>query len=204
MAILTVDELQVAMNVTFTDGQAGQAQYYIDRVSSFIENQTGAKFSLVTGQVIREQADSYGEVEMMVWPISAITNIHDYLTDTDLPANCYRWDGIQTIYWFRPYQVVDVTVDYGIDPVPADIKGIAIEAIRRGMASNPTSLKSKAVGDVVYQYGTMLDFPAEDKAVIQSYTSTEGTYQLPGPSNDPQYRWSNVLNGPDWPTDGWC
>jgi hypothetical protein len=203
MGLLTVDELEDAMGgISFTEVQTNTANYLINRVSSYLESATGVTFEPVVGFVFRSKADSNGEIRFPVYPVTDVSNFHDFKSDLDITYP--RWDGLELLLGFFPSQVVDVTIDYGMTVVPADIKNVATEAVRRGMSANSTTLVSKTVGDVIYQFGDMLMFPAADQEVIDSYEVHQGTMTLDDRRGDP-FSANSLLrsmlpwaNGPDW------
>jgi len=206
MGLLTVDELEDAMGgVSLTEAQTNCANYLISRVSSYLESITGVTFEPKTDFTFRAKADMNGQVTTPVWPVTDVSNFHDFKTDLDITYP--RWDGMDMFYGMFPRQVIDITVSYGMETVPIAMKNVAIEAVRRGMSANATSLVSKTVGDVIYVFGDMLTFPAADQEVIDSYEVTQGTYTLDDHRGDP-YDAANLLrqmipwaNGPDYIDD---
>lgn len=208
MGLLTVADLKSAMGgVTFTAAQTAVAEYLISRVSSYLETTTGVFFEPHVAETIRVKSDYRGTVRPDLYPITDVSNFHDFVTDEDITYP--RWDGMGEFHGFFPNQVVDITLDYGMSSVPDDIQGVATEACKRGMAANPTNLMMKTVGDVIYQYGDMFAFSPADQQVINSYSVTESTV-VTGPSRSPCSTSPLLLqmipwaNGPDWPDyEGW-
>lgn len=206
MGIITTDELSVAMGRAsdpLSGDEAAQAQYQIDRVTSYIENETGVTFGQITGDVLRKRADGGGEIKLIEWPIHLVTLIHDVKRDLDIPfqGNVRTYfDGIDTIYGLRPGKVYDITMDYGMYPVPNDIKGVAASAVIRELSTEPTDAKQITVGDVTEIFGGLLDFPPGDQHTIDNYTSTEDSWRIESPVR-PGHRHNIVLNGPDFCDD---
>lgn len=207
-ALLTVEDLEDAMGgVDFTEAQTAVASYLIGRVSSYLESATNCSFSPITDYTARKKANDYGEISLQdFYPVTDISNFHDFCTDLDISYP--RWDGIETLRNLFPNQVIDVTFDYGFATVPADIKGVATEACRRGMATNATNLVMKTVGDVIYEYGDMFTFNAADQQVIDSYSSDSQRTLMLGIHRGDPYNSNTLLqqmlpwaNGPDCPPE---
>jgi hypothetical protein len=208
MALLTVEYLEAAMGgAAFTDAENAQAQFYIDKISSWIEEYTNYTFGLVEDETHRYRSDDYGVIELPRVPVTDVSKVHDFRNDIDLISGAsYFWDGIVYISGLYARHVYDVTYSYGLETVPLSIKTIATEACKRGMATAPSGLKQLTVGDITENYGDMLDFSPEDKATLDNYVETEGTIRLnagidsPGPGYS---QYGVVLNGPSYDYWGW-
>lgn len=207
MALLTVEDYEVATGgATLSTGEAGRCQYYIDFVSSYLETRTGIVFTKIVGSVERARADDYGEVALAVWPVTAVTKIHDVKLDYDLPTPDQYWDGQETLCGLYPRQLIDVTYDCGLDPVPKDLQGVALEAVKRGMATAPTGLTKKIVGDVTYQYGDMLSFSDKDLEIINNYDVMDSTMRLGEHIQNPgRFTWNGlpISNQGDYYWERW-
>jgi hypothetical protein len=204
MALVTVSELEDAMGgVDFNDTQIANANYLINRVSTYIESVTNTKFSPVTDFTFRAKSDDSGEIVAPVFPVTDVSNFHDFVTDLDISYP--RWDGMDLFYGLFSKQVVDITVSYGYDTCPDDLKNVVLEACKRGMSVTSTSLIMKTVGDVIYQYGDMLVFPQADQDIIDSYEQKIRTFTLEdrgaGRQDSLLTQWLPWANGPDMPYD---
>jgi hypothetical protein len=199
--LLTIDYLEAAMGKTFSDEEAGQVQFLIDGVSSYIETYTGTAFSPVVDQTIRFRSDSYGCIPLFKHPVTNVSVVHDYRDNFDLVAGVsYIWDGLQTIRGLRTRHVYDVTFSYGYDPCPLAVQVVATKAVMRGLSSTPSNLKALTVGDITEQYGDMLDFSDADVLILDNFKDTEGTIRLDAGIDSEPYGWGPdvLLNGPDW------
>jgi hypothetical protein len=182
------------------DAQAAQTQYYIDTVSGYIEDQTGTTFHLITDEDVRMKTDGHGQIILQFDPINDVTQIVDWKTQTVDDNWC--WDGFALITGLCYFRTYVVTVSYGMSVVPDSIKGVCVEAVKRGLASNPTGLKMKTVGDVSYQYGDMLAFTDAENLILSQYTEIDMTTWSLATAQDAKgfnRRWpwaNNVLNGP--------
>lgn len=208
--LFTIQELAQAMgNKSFASDDNAKAAHLISKVSSYMETVTGCYFEPHVGTVVRIKADDTGCATLEQWyPVTDISNFHDFKTDLDVTYP--RWDGILELYNMWPKQVLDVTINYGFDEVPEDIKRVSIDAVIRGMKTDGTNLKSKQVGDVIYEYGDMFSFPDADQQVIDSYSAEDNRTILLGTQRGEPYTASELLlqmlpwaNGPDWPPDIW-
>lgn len=175
MALLTVEDYEVASGSSLSASEGGRCQYYIDYLSDYLETRTGITFAKLVGVTRRVRADEYGEVLFDDYPVTAVTKIHIVKGDYDYDNPDDYWDGCERLYGFFPRQVLDVTYDCGLDPVGKALVGVAIEAVKRGMATTPTGLKSKTVGDVSYEYGDMLSFSEKEDEIICLYEQSMGT-----------------------------
>lgn len=203
MALLTQQDLENVMG-PLKPSQEALAAFLIGRVTAYLRLTTGCSFEPVIDYVFRAKADITGRILLdAFYPTTDVSNFHDFVSDVDIAYP--RWDGISTLYNFHPRQVVDITIDYGFEDAPEDIKGVALEAVRRGMAANATTLKTKTVGDVTYVYGDMFSFSSADQEIIDSYSNnSETTMILDG--EDGRYSANTLLqsmipwaNGPDYP-----
>ena len=207
--MLDVNDLQVAMGPDAII-DIGRANYYIARITSHIQTETGITFGLVTGAVVRKYSDYDGILQLTAqWPVQAITRVHDMRANGDVDINvdpCGPYfDSIDSIFGLRSNKVYEITLDYGLNPVPADIKGVATEAVIRALLTTPTSLKVMKVGDVEEQFGGLLDFPPADQRVIDNYADSEGTYKLVDTRYQARtHRHNIVLNSSDFCDDGDC
>lgn len=206
MGFIDVDAIAVALGgATFTADQEAQLQYYIDFVCSYIESEIGMSFSIHEDAVLRYQSDSYGQIELDEYPVTAVGDILDY---RGYPALGSRWTGMQVIDGLRPLTAYDVTLTYGQDgDVPLDLAGVATEAVKRAYdngGSGSGALAEKTVGDTTEKYANPLDaalaFTATDTQILENYGMNEGTtYRLSTPLQSPR------LYRNDWPfDDGWC
>lgn len=206
MAITTVENFMKASGATsYTDTQKAQIQYYIDTVEGYLTKLTGVTFSKIVDEPVRMKSDGLGEIVLELDPITDVSNVAEWVRSTDnedLVNVDYCWDGFNSIRGLWAFRTYVVTLSYGLDPVPADIVGVATEAVKRGVASNPTGLKMKTVGDVSYQYGDMLDFSSDtDQKIISEYSETNTTWSL-ATSRDHEstsrgFRYGGfILNGP--------
>jgi hypothetical protein len=202
MALLTLDYLAAAMGgVSFSDEDAGRAQYFIDTVSSYIENYTGTTFSPTVDEVIRLRSDSYGCIVLSQHPCTDVSKVHDFRDNFDLVSGAnYLWDGLQTISGLRTRRVYDITFSYGYDPCPLSVTTVACKAVMRGINGDVTNLKTLTVGDITETYGDMLDFSDADMVVLDNYTDKMTTLRLDASVDSAPFYTDRgvILNGPDW------
>lgn len=184
MGIITTEELAVALGVDpedWTPAQEAQYQFYIDTISAYVETYTGVTFTFHEDEVVRQQADYYGVIELAPTPVlnvSAVTAVAapNYYT-------AYGFDGLGSVYGVAAHGVYDVTMSYGYATPPQDIKSYVTESVR-GVIANPTGLASFRVGDVTEAYGGKGDsggvttYAGLGQAVLDSYRSTEATWRL--------------------------
>jgi len=208
MGLITVDDFIVASGgSTLSDALAAQTDYYINTVSSYIENTTGMTFHLVVDEDVRIKSDGNGEITLEFEPINDVTAILDWKSQTATDNWC--WDGFAVISGLCPFKTYVVTVSYGME-APDDIKGVCTEAVKRGLASDPTGLKMKTVGDVSYQYGDMLAFDESELNILSQYTDLDSTTWSLATQRDSKgfhrrLPWADmILNGPMGEFDDEC
>lgn len=185
MALLDLNDLEVAMNRTFTGGEADQAQYYIDLISALVEGYTGVSFQPMTG-TLRAKADAYGTINIDYEPVTGVSSVIDYQTQLEL--NSWSYDGLDCVFGLFPFQVVDITFTYGAGTAPPEVVAVATEASKRAMMSFPGAggpVKQHAVGDVIDVYDTFRSgstlgqyFNAGEMEILDSYKETNRTLKL--------------------------
>ena len=182
MSIITVADLQNYMGITFTGTQTTQAGFIVDFINDYINNETDTSFGLVTGEVMRVKADLDGNVIFQNIPIQLITLVHDVYTNLDFASDGWIFDGIDTLYPFYPGQILDITLNYGVTPVPKAIIGVALAMAKRAMgellANTGSGLLLKQVGDVIYQFGDVLTPNKVEQSVLDGYSSSEYTIRV--------------------------
>lgn len=207
MSFIVLDDISVAMGLgtpeTFSNNQAAQLQYYIDFVCTYIESECGVSFTQRTDAVRRYTADQWGRVCLVENNISVVTDIKDSSGNS---LQFWTFDGVNQLESFWPWMVVDVTLTYGLTEVPLDIKGVAIEAVKRagGTGKSGQAVNSHQVGDVRDTYSGGLDsalaFTKTEKDILERYGVSEETwYTSPKPSRR-QRRTIDTFD-PFW--DGW-
>lgn len=151
-SLLTITELSVALGREIDTEEEPQAQYLIDATSSYIESVTELSFSLVEDATERFMANYYGELVITPGPVQDVSE----LTAVNYSTPVWYWDGMDTVYYLYPNQVVDITYSYGYTTIPADIKAVATEMVKAVIdSSSGGSLKSKQIGDVQYAFQEM-------------------------------------------------
>lgn len=196
MALLTLTDLGETMGVVFdpTSTAGKQAQRYIDKVTAYITNITKASFTPVVDEVLRCQADYYGEIELENEPITEVSSVvsFDDTAQTELLGSCVFWDGLNGISGLYPHQVVDVTMSHGYSAVPTDLANLAtdvcIEALTGG---NPSEVQSLTVGDRTQEFRNVIPMIEKlGEEILASYRTTERSWRL-GPKSHPYPR--NIL-----------
>lgn len=181
-ALITVDELEEALGRTLVGAEITQAEYYIRTVSAYVQRYTNTFFTPVEDEVVRQQSDYRGMVVLSPYPIREVGDVTRVL-----PNPCsglfYAFDGLDTLYNLEPHTVYDVTISYGYETTPDDIKGVVTEMVRMALA-NPTNLSQYRVGDVTETYNTeeapagILSFAGLTQEVLDDYKRTEFSLYL--------------------------
>lgn len=173
MALLTLEDLEIALGTTFDEDEVANAQYIIDATTSYIENQTGLSFSVKTDITKRFSADYYGRVELIPGPVTDVSAVKDWRTQGS--TSYAYWDGLDTVYNLYPGEVVDVTFSCGYETAPGDLKFAATEITKSVVDNLPEgALRSKQVGDIAYFFQTAekTSFNGMGRSVIDSYRDT--------------------------------
>lgn len=180
---------------TLTALQQGAFTYLVTSASARITNETGTSFTQVT-ETIRIGSDGYGEFLLLKNPVVTLNSATDVDTGTVLniaplgttTSGFYNlfWDGLDRIYGFYPYQIVDLGITWGWTSVPDDISYVLTEVTRRSY-NNPNSYTKKRVGDVEVDYVepvspvpgfTLASFNDAEQSILDAYKTTEASYQL--------------------------
>lgn len=153
MALVSIQDIEDTLGRSAEDAaEEAEWQFYINIISDFINNEVDVAFEPQTLVTERLRADAYGEVKLK-GPVVNITSVKNFRTqEEDLYVD---FDGVDTLYYLNPRQVVDVTYSYGYNTVPDDIRNLVISAILAQINEYaPVSLRSYTVGDVTEEYRT--------------------------------------------------
>lgn len=181
VALLDLDDLIVANGRAPNDAaEAAKWQFMIDAISAYINNYVDVSFSVKTGDVVRYEADYYGVIDLGGDPVSTVTSVKDWQSQTNVS---YYWNGMNEIRYLNPNQVVDVTYTHGYTTVPDDIKFMATEAIVSQLGLGATgALTSFTVGDVTEAYSDPskegVTVVSLQRAVLDRYSATYGSWRL--------------------------
>lgn len=170
--------------------QQGAFDYLCTSASAIIRNFTGCTFSS-TSETIRIGADGRGEFLLLKNPIISVDGGTDMdgttLTVAPIPfvpgAYDFYWDGLDRLWGFFPWQVIDLDLTWGWTTVPDDIAFVLSEVVRR-TNNNPYNLEKKRVGDVEVDYASIaagqqaVTFTADEEDILNSYKTTEVSLQL--------------------------
>lgn len=180
--LLTIEDITEATgNSPSSPEEEARWQHYIDAVSAFINGYVSVTFESVTDDTIRYRADYYGVIDLGGDPVSSVSSVKDWQTQT---AVNYGWDGLCYLFDLEPNQVVDVTFTHGYASVPDDIRFMATEAVLGVLGLGATGpLKSFTVGDVteVYTAGVQEEPTAVvslSRSVLMRYTDVETSWRL--------------------------
>lgn len=160
--------------------EAAQWQFHIEAISAYISSYVDVSFEVKTGDVVRYEADYHGVIDLGGDPVSTVTSVKDWQSQTDVT---YYWNGLDQLFGLNPNQVVDVTYTHGYSTVPSDIRYLATEAVVGILGLGATgSLTSFTVGDVTEVYSD----PAKQgvtvvqlaTSVLDRYSNTYGSWRL--------------------------
>lgn len=154
MELITVDDLEVALNEPIDASDETYAEYLIRLISTYIETYTGKTFT-VQEDTVRLRSDFYGVIQLPGGPIIEVEDVTHFYGSTIE----WQWDGNVTIFELPANTVVDITYTFGYSSVPDDIQMVCTEAVKKlwlspnGQEDGP-KIRRK-VGDVeeMYQVG---------------------------------------------------
>lgn len=149
--LITIEDIEDAIGREAADeDESDEWQYYISVVSEYINSVVDFSFEEVT-ETVRLKADSYGQIKLKQ-PVTDVASVKNFRTGMD--DLWVDFDGIDTLYFLEPHQVVDVVYSHGYASPPADIIEVAIHLVLQasGLAT-PASLTKYKVGDVEEGYG---------------------------------------------------
>lgn len=151
MDLITLADLQDALG-TAPAGDIEEATWRrsIATVSNFINSYCDTGFELVTDDVKRFKADWCGEIHLPKGPIHKVTSVVDFRYP-EMGTDYYiDWDGMDTLFYALPEQVVIVTYTHGLDGAPQDVKDLVVE-VCDNIIDGPEDIKQFQVGDVMEQ-----------------------------------------------------
>lgn len=153
MAVLLLELEDIIVSVGREPNDANEAaqwMYYIESVSAFINSYVSTSFEVISGDVKRYQADYHGQIHLGGDPVSTVTSVKDWQSQSDVS---YIFNGIDLLFNLYPNQVVDVTYTHGYATVPDEIKYMAVEAVNGVLGLGaPGQITSFTVGDVTEVY----------------------------------------------------
>lgn len=160
--------------------EAAQWQFQINAVSAYINSYVDVSFEYKEDDVVRYEADYYGVIDLGGDPVSTVTSVVDWQSQS---AVSYYWNGLDELYGLYPNQVVDVTYTHGYATIPDDVKYMATQAVFGALDLGATgSLTSYTVGDVTEAYSnpdkTGVTVVSLERAVLDRYSATHGSWRL--------------------------
>lgn len=186
MALLTLEDLAIALGREITTEEEPVFQRTIDAMTVFIEDYTGVAFTLHEDETVRYRADGRGIVRLR-GPVDEVVTITPVLpTGPSWAEYDYYYgpfyDNFDEIYYLPPYGVVDVTYTFGFEEVPDDIREAATEAVLgRLSGSDGAQLDTYTVGDVTERFKQPWgyeNFSQMAQGVLDSYRGVAMTYRL--------------------------
>jgi len=189
-ALITIADIENALGRGVEDEEEESGwQFIIDSLSAFINNFVDVSFEPYEDVTVRYKSDYYGQVKL-IQPVTGISSIKNFRTQEE---DFYiDWDGIDTIFYGCPEQVVDVTYSFGYSEVPADVKLLMVAGVLGQInEQSPVNLRSFQVGDVVEQYRD--DFMTQlfgnmATVTLYKYTNHSYTINVAGSDRFPDYR----------------
>lgn len=181
VALLTIGDITDAIGRGPVDSaESDKWQFYIDAISAYINGYVEVSFEEIADDVVRYEADYYGLINLGGDPVSTVTAVNDFLSQSGVS---YYWNGLDEILGLCPNQVVDVTYTHGYATVPDDIKFVATQAVIGVLDLGATgSITSFTVGDVTEVYSdpskegtTVVEL---QKSVLDRYSNIYGSWRL--------------------------
>lgn len=179
MGLITIAELEAALGRDLDATQEAQAQALIDLFSAYATTYTGVTFTPVDDAVVRHQSDYRGVITLVPNPVREVGDTVSVLDPTLVLE--VGFDGVNTLYNLNPHAWYDVTMSYGYETTPDDIKFYVTQSVI-GAIANPTNLSQYRVGDVTETYSTdpSAKTPMQQAvdAILESYKTTEETWAI--------------------------
>lgn len=154
MAFATLAELS---NYTDTTVETARGMLALDLASAACENAAQTVDGAIEAQTDVEVAvdgNGIGVVHLPLWPVVAVTTV---VVDGDTVTD-FGWTRRGTLVrdnggrWPSGQRNIVVTYSYGLDPVPAAIKAVTLQAASRAIL-NPARLNSFSDGQVSVGFG---------------------------------------------------
>lgn len=180
MSLITVEQLEQFMGVTFDDTQRSQAQMQCILAEAAISSITGVTFYPVDDDLISAQSDGHGIIELVEKPIRNVSSVMRW--DSEDEDDCWSWDGMAGVYNLSPRTTYSITYSYGRLETPTDVTIVALGMCSRVM-NNPAGLRQETVGAISVTYpgiggeaGTINISNLEER-ILEKYTTTEWSYR---------------------------
>lgn len=180
MSLVTIADLEEALGIEISSEDINPTQFLLDKISAYIETYTGITFSLVEEAEVKLTSDYYGIIDLP-GPVIEVLGVKNWRDDSDV----FYWDfnGDSELSGFYPDQTVVVTLSYGYETVPSDIKLVALDmAVSATAAPRISEVTMKTVGDVSEKfaaYSSLANFMDEfSKSVLDSYRVSEWSQRL--------------------------
>lgn len=179
--LITIDDVEIALQRSLTTSEEARVEQLITQVSAYIEHRTGLAFASFTDVTYRFQADYTGTVDLVPGPANDVSAVTAVVSNYYPLYNGQGWgyDGYNTVYNLYPNQAVDITYSGGLDDVPEDLKGVALDGVLRKFLAGPGgatsgAISKKMVGGVAYEYAIDgASFSDDSQAILDSYASDE-------------------------------
>lgn len=184
--LIGVEDVEIALQRELTAAETARVEQLISQVSAYIEKRTGLAFAPFEDVTARFTATYHGVVELSPGPATSVSAVVPVASDYYyLPAGVsYGFDGMWQVFALYPNQVVDITYSGGLEEIPADLAGVALDGVLRKFASGPGSSTSgpvskKMVGGVAYEYAvSSATFSDDSMAILEMYCDDEDTGTL--------------------------
>lgn len=166
--VMLVSAEELASHLQRDDLDRATAEQAITTVSSWVESQAGWAFSPRTAELrLPATYASFLSVPVRKPLRSVDAVVIDGVAVTDwwlgTPGGVYRQGGWRPNGWAQP---IDLTVTFGLDACPDDVKGVVYE-LAGLIVDNPTALTSERIGDLAEQYRDQLS--AMSQATLTAY-----------------------------------
>lgn len=189
MALLEIEDLEVASNQEIAVEDHAYYQWYIDAVTAYLEeNYPNIIYS--AEEDIYCDSGPAGLIELPGLIEFSDVELLDRATDTyyPIPRAYYSFDGVDKIYNLCTHATYKITVTYGFEDPPASVVAAATQLVLAGSGLDPNAvggLTEYQVGNITEKYGVMVGVDGEPVVTLSTlqtralarYKSTNTTWR---------------------------
>lgn len=198
MSFATLDDLSVALNKTFIDGELAQAQWLLDSATEAIKLEAAQSFEQATTTALLEGTWS-PNLELPERPVIAVTSVR--LNGVIITPGNYEWNSRQILrrglilgealgaggdlwshkpgaafgsvgHWGGPASTVEVTYEHGYTTVPAVIQALCVSMVKR-LLLNPAGVMSEQIAGYAVRYdsnkSSSLRLDEDEKKIARAF-----------------------------------
>lgn len=179
----TTDDLGAFLAEVLTGARQTQAAVALEMATARIQGWTKRRLELVVDDVVTLDGTADTELTLPSWPVVEVTAIE--IDGVAAAGTSYKRSGgtlFRDAGWGRRGGTVDITYTHGYDPLPDDIRMVAVQLAVRIM-QNPMGIRQEAIGTYSVTYGG--DNPGDDDPLLKQLTRYRRRTASPSLAREP-------------------